>query len=348
MDRGAGDLATAHALAVDHYADPHWLAFEIAQILRPGWQLVGHMGELAAPGDHIVAETGGASVLIVVQADGALRGFHNVCRHRAGPLAACSGRGATRLRCRYHGWTYGLDGRLRAAPEMAEARDFDTSDIALAPVAVAVFQGLVFVSLAADPLPFDALFAGIADRIAPIDLGEMRFERRIVYEVAADWKVYIDNYLEGYHVPHVHPGLMPSIDYGEYHTELGRWWSLQHTPVTAGDAAYGEGPMFYYYLWPNTMLNILPGRLQTNRVIPDGPGRCRVEFDYYYTPDSRHRAETDIGFTDTIQAEDAAICAAVQKNLLSGGYTPGRLSPRREAGVWHFHELLRTAYSGAP
>jgi len=166
----------------------------------------------------------------------------------------------------------------------------------------------------------------------------------VVYEVAADWKVYIDNYLEGYHVPHVHPGLMPSIDYGEYHTELGAWWSLQHTPVTAGDAAYGEGPMFYYFLWPNTMLNILPGRLQSNRVVPDGPGRCRVEFDYYYTPEARHRAAADIAFTDTVQAEDAAICAAVQRNLLSGGYVAGRLSPRREAGVWHFHELLRAAY----
>lgn len=337
-------LMRARALDVRHYAEPEWLAFEQAHILQPGWQLVGHLGDLAATGDHLVAEVAGASVIIVRQADGGLKGFHNVCRHRAGPLALCSGRGATRLRCRYHGWTYGLDGRLRAAPEMAGAADFAVEDVALAPVHVAVFQGLVFVSLAAVPLDFEALVAGIANRIAPIDMAAMRFDRRIVYAVASDWKVYIDNFLEGYHIPHVHPALLPSIDYGEYHAELGAWWSLQHTPVTEGDTAYGDGPMFYYFLWPNTMLNILPGRLQSNRVIPDGAGRCRIEFDYYYTSETAHRAAADQAFTDIVQAEDAAICAAVQRNLLSGGYAAGRLSPRREAAVWHFHELLRGAY----
>lgn len=337
-------LATARAIDPRYFTEPQWFGFDQAQLLRPGWQLVGHVGDLAAPGDHLVAEVCGASVLVVRQADGGLKAFHNVCRHRAGPLARCSGRGATRLRCLYHGWTYGLDGRLRAAPEMTGAEAFDTGEIALAPVHVETFQGLVFVSLAETPLAFAALFEGIADRIAPIDLGEMRFHRRIVYEVAADWKTYIENYLEGYHVPHVHPALLGSIDYGEYRTDLGRWWSLQHAPVTAGDPAYGDGPMYYYYLWPNTMLNILPGRLQSNRVIAAAPGHCRVEFDYYYTPEHAHRAETDIAFTDIVQAEDAMICAEVQRGLASGGYTPGRLSPRREAGVWHFHELLRAAY----
>lgn len=336
----------AHAAAIDPrpYVDPAWFAIDQARILRPGWQLVGNTGALMAPGDVLVAEVSGASVLVVRQADGALKGFHNVCRHRAGPLLRESCTGLTRLRCLYHGWSYNLDGRLRAAPEMAEAADFDMAAITLAPVQVETFQGLVFVSLADAPLPFGALVAGIAERIAPIDMGEMIFERRIVYDVAADWKTYIDNYLEGYHVPHVHPALLPALDYGEYHTELAPWYSLQHSPVKPGVDAYGDGPMFYYFLWPNTMLNILPGRLQTNRVVADGPGRCRVEFDYYYTPENRHRAEADIAFTDIVQAEDAQICAEVQRGLASGGYTPGRLSPRREAGVWHFQGLLRAAY----
>lgn len=339
-------LATARAIDPRFYVEPEWFAVDQSRILRPGWQLVGNVGSLTAPGDVLVAEVSGASVLVVRQGDGSLRGFHNVCRHRAGPLLRESCSGLTRLRCLYHGWSYNLDGTLKAAPEMAEAADFDTGAIALAPVHVETFQGLVFVSLAETPLPFADLVAGIEDRIAPIDMAEMIFERRIVYEVAADWKTYVDNYLEGYHVPHVHPALLPALDYGEYHTELGAWYSLQHSPVKPGVDAYGDGPMFYYFLWPNTMLNILPGRLQTNRVIADGPGRCRVEFDYYYTPANRHRAEADIAFTDIVQAEDAQICAEVQRGLASGGYTPGRLSPRREAGVWHFQGLLRAAYGG--
>ena len=337
-------LDRARALDPRHYVGTAAHDFDVAQILRPGWQLIGHMGDLAASGDHIVAEIDGVSVLVVRQPDGSLKGFHNVCRHRAGPLARVSGRGATRLRCLYHGWSYGLDGCLKAAPEMAGAADFDTGAIALLPVHVETFQGLVFASLAAAPLPFRDLVAGIAERIAPIDMAAMQFDRRIVYEVEADWKTYIDNFLEGYHIPHVHPALMPSIDYGQYDVELGAWWSLQHTPVTAGDPAYGDGPMFYYHLWPNTMLNILPGRLQSNRVIAVAPGRCRIEFDYYYTPDNRHRAAADQAFTDTVQAEDAQICADVQRALAAGFYTPGRLSPRREAAVWHFHRLLRAAY----
>lgn len=344
---GMTDLAHAAAIDPRFYVDPQWFAVDQARILRPGWQLVGNVAALAAPGDVLVAEVAGASVLVVRQADGALKGFHNVCRHRAGPLLRESCQGATRLRCLYHGWTYGLDGRLRAAPEMAEAVDFDTAAIALAPVHVEVFQGLVFVSLADTPLDFASLVAGIAARIAPIDMAGMRFQRRIVYSVDADWKTYIDNYLEGYHVPHVHPALLPALDYGEYHTENGDWYSLQHSPVKPGVDAYGDGPMFYYWLWPNTMLNILPGRLQTNRVIADGPGRCRVEFDYYYTPENMHRAAADQAFTDIVQAEDAMICAEVQRGLASGGYTPGRLSPRREAGVWKFHRLLEAAYGAA-
>jgi choline monooxygenase len=341
-------VATARALDPVHYTDPRWFGIDTSAVLRPGWQLIGHVGDLAASGDHIVADICGASVIVVRQPDGGLKGFHNVCRHRAGPLARCAGRGATRLRCLYHGWSYGLDGALRAAPEMDGAEGFDIAGIALAPVHVRVFQGLVFASLAENPVDFEDLTAGIADRIAPIDMAGMRFHRRIVYDVAADWKTYIDNYLEGYHIPHVHPGLLPSLDYGEYHSELATWHSLQHTPVKPGSDAYGEGPMFHYFVWPNTMLNILPGRLQSNRVIADGPGRCRVEFDYYYTPENAHRADADIAFTDIVQAEDAMIGAEVQRGLASGAYVPGRLCPRREAGVWHFHNLLRGAYASAP
>jgi len=340
-------LGGAVALDARFFADPAWFAVDEARVLRGGWQLATHRVDLAAPGDWVAAEVAGGSVLIAVGADGGLAAFWNVCRHRAGPVAQGKGRDATRWRCLYHGWQYGLDGRLRAAPEMGGAVGFEVSAVALAPVRVAEFQGLVFVALSDAAPPFGEVVAGIAERIAPNHLAAMIFERRVVYDVDCNWKVYIDNYLEGYHVPYIHPALTGSVDYAEYRTDLARWYSLQYTPVRDSDPAYGVGMMYYYFIYPNTMLNVVDGRLQVNRVLPDGPRRCRVEFDYYYTPEARARAADDQAFTDTVQAEDAHICATVDRNLRSGAYTGGRLCPRREAGVWHWHNLLRRAYAHA-
>jgi choline monooxygenase len=111
---------------------------------------------------------------------------------------------------------------------------------------------------------------------------------------------------------------------------------------------YGDGEAFYYFIYPNVMLNIMPGRLQTNRILPLGPDRCRIVFDYYYAQDAaaQARMEADRSFSDEVQNEDIGICEAVQRGLASGAYTPGRLNPKRESGVWHFQNLLRAAYAG--
>ena len=177
----------------------------------------------------------------------------------------------------------------------------------------------------------------------------MRFTRRDVFDVACNWKVYIDNFLEGYHLPIVHPGLAKVLDYRAYDTELFAWYSLQHSPLRGNDGTYGDGQAFYYFVYPNIMLNVMPGRLQSNRILPLGPDACRVEFDYYYAqdPEAQARIARDQDFSDEIQHEDIAICEAVQKGLASGFYDAGRLSPKRESGVWHFHEHLRAAYAHA-
>ena len=212
---------------------------------------------------------------------------------------------------------------------------------------VTEWQGLIFVAIDPATPAFDDVYGGIAERIAPIDISAMRFERRDDYEVACNWKVYVDNFLEGYHVPMVHPGLTRLLDYRSYETELFTWYSLQHAPLRNAGGIYGEGSAFYYFVYPNVMLNVLPGRLQSNRVIPLGPDRCRVEFDYFYLSDdtARARIEGDRRQSDEIQSEDDSICEYVQKGLVSGFYAPARLSPRREHGVWHFHERLRAAYA---
>ncbi|WCL54111.1 aromatic ring-hydroxylating oxygenase subunit alpha [Gimibacter soli] len=340
-------LETALALHAEFYADPAWLAFEQREVFGASWQLAAHQGELVNAGDHVVADIAGKSVLIVRQADGSLKGFHNVCRHRAGPIAMKSGTGATSLRCAYHGWTYKLDGQLKMAPEMNEACDFHKEDIRLTGIRVHEWQGLVFVALSDDVPPFDEVYAGITDRIAPVDLSKMKYTRRDSYDIACNWKVYIDNFLEGYHLPYVHPGLSKVLDYRAYDTELFPWYSLQHSPLRGGEGIYGGENAWYYFIYPNIMLNIVDGRMQTNRILPNGNDRCIVEFDYYYAQDdeTQSRIAADQEFSDEVQAEDIEICEHVQIGLQSGVYTAGRLCPKRESGVWHFQNLLRKAYA---
>jgi len=340
-------IELAHALHASFYSEPRWLELEQRGVFGSSWQLAAHAGDLAEPGDHVVADIAGKPLVVVRQPGGELKAFYNVCRHRAGPLAVCNGKGARALHCKYHGWTYGLDGRLRAATEMSDAKQFEPGNVRLPEIQVREWQGLVFLALDDNAPPFDEVFAGIRERIAPIDLAAMRFAKRDTYRIECNWKVYVDNFLEGYHLPFVHPGLSKLLDYRAYETELHAWYSLQHSPLRNNDGIYGDGNAFYYFVYPNIMLNITPGRLQTNRVLPDGHGACIVEFDYYYEqqPEVLARVQAEQDFSHAIQEEDIFICEHVQQGLSSGSYEAGRLNPRRESGVWHFQNLLRAAYA---
>jgi len=345
----AGDnseLGSARALDPRFYLGADWLAFDQQHVLAPGWQVIAPASALAESGDHIVREIGGVPVVLVRDETGAINGFVNVCRHRAGPLALCDKRGAKRLRCAYHGWAYDLQGQLRTAPEMQNAEAFNRSDIRLKPIDVELWGGMVFARVGPGQA-FSTVIEGIDALVAGANLDGMVHHHHRVYDVAANWKVYIDNYLEGYHLPFVHPGLTQVVSYPEYRTELARFWSLQRSPIGEETGAYAAGEALYFFIYPNTMLNILPGRMQSNRVVPDGPDRCRVEFDFYYAPGAEKRASEDDRFSDEVQEEDRLICEHVQKGLGCGHYEAGRLSPDQEAGVWHWQNLLREVYAAA-
>jgi len=337
-------LQTALALPAPLYTEPAQFAREQCAVFARSWQLVAHAAQLREPGDHVVAEVAGVPLVLVRGEDRTLRALHNVCRHRAGPLATCDGRGAKALRCKYHGWTYNLDGQLRSAPEMQDAADFDLGSIRLPQAQVSEWQGLVFVALDRASALTQVL-AGIDARLHGHRIADYEFHHRVSYEVRCNWKAYVDNYLEGYHVPHIHPALNRMLDYRSYTTELTEWYSLQHSPLESAPTLYGNGEALYYFIWPNTMLNILPGRLQTNRVVALDASRCRIDFDYFYhvgAADAQQRTQ-DQNFSDEVQHEDIAICEQVQQRLASGSYFAGRLNPKRETGVHHFHELYRRA-----
>lgn len=362
----AQTLWNAVALPAAFYVHPDALQLELRAVFSRSWQLLAHVSQLAGAGDHVIGDIAGVPLLLVRGEDGEIRALHNVCRHRAGPLATCDGRGARSLRCRYHGWTYGLDGQLRHATDMAATPGFDPGSIALGQASVALWRGLVFVALA-PAVTFADFIAQVDARIGAMDFSQHVFERRVPYEADCNWKVYVDNYLEGYHLPHVHPGLNSVLDYRSYSTETGHWHSLQ-TSALDGSEVYASGEALYFFLWPNTMLNLLPDRLQTNRVVPLAPDRCRIDFDYSYPAASdshtgtdaralreqalreqavRQQASLDQAFSDQVQQEDALICAAVQRGLASGVYQPGRLHPVREQGVFHFHEHVRRIWREA-
>jgi choline monooxygenase len=343
-------LAHALALPAPYYTDPTMPAIDAQAIFARSWQLVGHANRLPDAGDHLVTDIAGLPIVVIRDTNGRLRAYHNVCRHRAGPLALCDGKGAKALRCKYHGWTYTLDGVLRSAPEMQDAQDFELSSIRLPELRVDTWHGLVFVG-GDGAIPFSEFSHGLDGPLRSLSPESFVFHQRFSYEVACNWKVYCDNYLEGYHVPHIHPGLNSLLDYRQYVTETGDWFSYQYSPLVSDASLYGDGDALYYFIYPNTMLNLLPGRLQTNRVLPLGVDRCIVEFDYYYAADdsaaAMARRQADHDFAHQVQDEDIAICEHVQRGLASGSYVAGRLNPLRENAVHHYHELVRQAYRDA-
>ncbi len=333
------------------YVDPAFHALDRDAIFARSWQCVGYVDQVRTAGDYFLTTVADNPVIVIRDRDQVLRAFYNVCRHRGGPLAIEPTGCVKALTCRYHGWTYLLDGTLRGVPQFDRTELFDKRDYGLVPVAVETWQGLVFVCLepSAAP-PLGSLLGGIVERVSPARLDTRHFVHRVDYDVRANWKVYVDNFLEGYHIPHVHPELNKALDYLSYVTEVAPWHSLQHSPLV-GDNIYTREPgamAWYYWVWPNCMLNILPHRTQVNLVVPDGPDRCRVIFWYFYdTPDAPGREEqirADVAYSDMVQVEDREICDRVQQGLQSRAYHTGRFSVEMESGVYHFQSLLKEAY----
>ncbi len=345
-DLAGESLARARTVPSAWYVDPEFHEADREWIFARTWQGIAHAAQLAAPGAFVTESIAGEPVIVLRGKDGVLRAFYNVCRHRGGPLAVEQEGCVNALQCKYHGWTYLLDGTLRGVPAMDRTELFDRKDFGLHAIRVDEWQGLVFVNLDRDALPLADFMGGIAEQIVPTRLDRLQFVRRVDYQVECNWKVYVDNYLEGYHVPYVHPELAKLYDYRQYVTTASRWYSLQQSPLT-GDNLYsrdGGGEAFYYCVFPNFMLNILPGRLQTNLVLPDGHDRCRVIFQYFHEAPDAARIDADLAYSDGVQAEDASICARVQQGLGSRAYDTGRFSVKYEAGVHHFQELVREAY----
>lgn len=340
----------ADTIPSNWYTDSQLHEWDQQTLFSQSWQCVGHTSRVSRPGEYFAVELAGNPLLVVRDKEDVLRAFYNVCRHRGGPLVTDESGCVNALQCKYHGWTYWLDGMLRGVPEFDRVRLFDKKDFGLTPVNLRVWQGLIFLRLDEGDSRLNGALAEIEKRIAPLDLTELKFHSQVVYDIDCNWKVYIDNYLEGYHIPHVHPELNKLLDYWEYTTKTFDFHSLQYSPLKEGENIYGSdgGEAFYYFVFPNMMFNILPGRVQTNLILPLSANRCRVIFDYHYadleSAEAKKRIREDIEYSDEIQQEDIDICLKVQKGLQSRAYDRGRFSVTRESGVYHFQTLLKEVY----
>ena len=347
------NIARAATIPARLYNDPVYLELERERIFAHTWQLVGRVEQVAEHGQFFTASVGNDAI-VILRDQTVLRGFYNVCLHRAGPVAQGCGKRNT-LQCRYHGWTYDLGGTLIRAPEMQGVERFDPAEMHLVPVQVATWGPLVFANLDGKAPPLLEVLEDVPRRVAPFRCEEMRYVMRKEWEIACNWKIYVDNYLEGYHLPVVHPGLHKELDYDNYRVEPHRYFSIQHAPLRAvhggnPDRKYDPaktdvGEAVYVWLFPNMMLNVYMGQMQTNVVIPLGHDRCRVVFDWYSAmPPADPAGDADwtrlLAFSDEIQDEDIEICEIVQRNLRSRIYDRGRYSAARENGVHHFHSLL--------
>jgi len=344
-------IERAHTLPSTFYTTTEWHQNDVNHVLKPRWQYAGHRSQLQRSGDVVVTEILGQPIILVCDSD-ELRAFYNVCKHRGGPIAT-ENEHCKMLQCKYHGWTYKLDGSLRGVPKFKYAELFDKKDYGLTPVPLKEWEGLLFVCLGAESDPFEKGYQGIAETISPIRLADFQFHSRVSYSIACNWKVYADNFLEGYHIPHVHPELCNLLDMDAYKTITDGWQILQDSPLKDKESIYsgGDEKAWYYYVYPNTMLNILPGRLQINQIMPVDAGHCIVHFDYYYTAETHiknpHIATMDLEYSENVQAEDIGICEHVQRGLASDAYQAGRFSVETELGPYHFQELLKHDYRTA-
>ena len=339
------DLSQAQTIPSTWYHGADSLKRDFEKVFYRSWSLVGRSDQVAQPGDYLATRIGQENLVIARDMSGTLRGFFNVCRHRAGPIAVGAGNSRS-LRCQYHSWTYALDGALMSVPEFQGVQNFDLKNCKLPQVQVRVWGPLVFAAI--DPVMSFEEFLGTApEDLKTCHLEGMKFFSTKDYVVNANWKVYVDNYLEGYHLPSVHPDLCKELDYKNYRVDTFRWYSTQDAPPreTAQLYAGGDRPgAYYYWMFPNLMFNIYQGMLQTNVVIPIAADQTIVRFDWYVRSDLEKEVAGKLPglmqFSDQVQEEDKSICEQVFQNLASRSYSQGRFSVKRENGVHHFHGLL--------
>jgi choline monooxygenase len=349
-------LSQAFTIPAAWYTDPRIAELERLNVFSKTWQLVARTDQVKSAGQFISTTVAGEPIVVVRGNDGVLRAFYNVCRHHAAAVVTQPCGQASILRCPYHGWNYGLDGSLKGMPEFDGVENFDRAQNGLVPIRVETWECFVFVNLDDQAQSLKDFLGSLVPRIAPLGISQLHYFDRRTYDIHCNWKVFVDNYLDGgYHVPHLHKGLNSVLDYKQYTIENEDRYCLQSSPMVASDEDAATGSTrkgdraWYFWQHPNLMINCYAGYMDTNLVIPVDEDHCHVIFDFYFadvTETSREYNEQSVNVGNRVQEEDLGICEDVQRGLKSRAYRAGRLSVRREAGEHLFHKLLAADLRG--
>jgi len=325
------------------YSDKKILKIEKENIFSKSWHLLGSIDQIPNEGDYLIKTINEQPIVIIKDKVGKVNTFYNVCQHRGCVLLEKDGN-SKQIKCGYHGWVYELNGKLKAARGF-DKEDLNFEKLNLKSIEHYIWMNQIFVKLQSDCNNLPKILEEIETIISPIKFDNYLFHFRKSYKIKCNWKVYMDNYLEGFHIPLVHPKLNSVIDYKSYSTKIFDNFSLQWCHINAESSPYKKtdnaSKAYYFTLFPNILFNIAPGRLQTNIIEPINASSCNVYFDYYFeNEEDLESIQEDIFFSEEIQNEDIDICERIQTGLESDGFDQGVFSKKYETGVSHFQSYI--------
>ena len=347
-----------------YYSDEDVFAAEREAVFARHWTCVGREDEITDAGDFLLACLAQESVIVLRDEQGALRAFYNVCRHRG--TAICTRPSGTlpgTIRCPYHGWTYDLAGHLTVAPHMVEVADFKKEMNHLHPVPLATTNGFIFLSLAEQPEPFAQAIVQHFARFERWALGDLKSARRIDYDVAANWKIIVENYSECYHCSLVHPGFSRNVYYRSGHNDafdgplLGGYMELKKDvgsltrtgarcgPILGGVGGEDLARVYFYALFPNMTISLHPDYVMVFVLQPVDVGRTLVRCDWLFPAAALAadacKPDEAVAFWDRTNREDWEVCSLVQRGVRSRSYRPSPMSNTESLPAAFNREVLR-------
>ena len=358
----------ATTLPQRYFISPEIFAEELTAIFSAEWVLVGHQSQIPRPGDYLVQEVAGESLIIARDPKETVRGFYNVCRHRGTRLCEDRSGHSSTIQCPYHAWTYALDGRLIGAPHMDEVPEFAKANYSLHAVNVGVWEGFIFVNLADDAGPLKEWFAPLRGKFTHWNLSGLTSAKRLEYDVRANWKLMFENYSECYHCPGVHPmlskvspydsaendltegpflGGFMKINQGRSLTMSGKACAIRVTGEDQEQDQEGEDRVFYYSIFPNMLLRMHPEYVMVHQLWPQSPDRTLIVCDWLFHPDAAratdpaYHPEEAIEFWDVTNKQDWHVCELSQQGISSRAYEPGPYSWRESIPAAWDREYLR-------
>ena len=354
-------VAGTKTLPQRYFVSEELFAQEQRCIFSAEWVCVGHQSAITRAGDFFVAEVAGESLIIIRDQPGEMRAFYNVCRHRGTRLCEEQSGHRGAIQCPYHAWTYALDGRLVGAPQMESAPGFAKTDYPLKQASLGVWEGFIFVNLAAVPPPLAEVFAPLADKFRDWNLSQLRPAKRVEYHVRANWKLIFENYSECYHCPGVHPMLSKISPYDSAENDLSEGPFLGgFMTINAGASLTMSGKacartvgerrdedharVFYYSIFPNLLLSMHPDYVMVHQIWPRSPGQTLVVCDWFFHPEAAagdFHPEDAVEFWDVTNRQDWHVCELSQQGIASRAYEPGPYSPRESIPAAWDREYLR-------